>query len=119
MQTQKIAKVSEADFAKAVFESPLPTVVDFYADWCPPCRMVAPVLEQMSSEFEGKVRFVKVNVDDNPGLASRYGIMSIPTVMFFSGDKVRGSIVGAVPAAAYREKVESVLGRATGTSRVD
>lgn len=109
MNDETIQAINEAEFERKVFKSPTPAVVDFYADWCPPCGLVSPILEQVAQEYEGTVEFLKVNVDDNPGLASRYGILSIPTVMFFSGETVMGSIIGASPAAAYRNKVKSLL----------
>jgi thioredoxin 1 len=105
MQAERISKINQDDFQKRVYESPTPVVVDFYADWCPPCKMVSPILEGLSTEYQGRVRFVKVNVDDNQDLSSKYGIMSIPTVMFFVGGKVQDAIVGAVAAASYREKI--------------
>jgi thioredoxin 1 len=109
MQSEKISKINQDDFQKDVNESPIPAVVDFYADWCPPCKMVSPILESLSTEYQGRVRFVKVNVDDNQELSSKYGIMSIPTVMFFVGGEVQDAIVGAVPATTYREKIEKAV----------
>lgn len=109
MQTERIAKISQDGFKKGVFESPIPVVVDFYADWCPPCKMVSPILEKLSTEYEGKVSFVKVNVDDEPELASAYSIMSIPTVMFFAKGKANDAIIGAVSAPAYKEKIEAAI----------
>jgi thioredoxin 1 len=109
MQVEKIPKINNEAFQKDVYESKTPVVVDFYADWCGPCKMVSPVLENLSAEYQGRVRFVKVDVDDNQELSSKYEIMSIPTVMFFVGGNAKDAIVGAVPASEYREKIEKAL----------
>jgi thioredoxin len=109
MQVEKIPKINKEAFQKDVYESTTPVVVDFYADWCGPCKMVSPVLENLSTEYQGQVRFVKVDVDDDQELSSKYEIMSIPTVMFFVGGKAKDAIVGAVPASEYRTKIEKVL----------
>ncbi|MDG6901755.1 MAG: thioredoxin [Nitrososphaerota archaeon] len=97
------------DFQKEVVHSDLPVLVDFYADWCGPCRTIAPTIEQLSKEYAGKVKFVKVNTDENQELASGFGIMSIPTVMFFSKGKVEDMVVGAVPAAVFKKKLEALV----------
>ena len=109
MQTETMVSVSQDEFKREVSSGSQPLVVDFYADWCPPCKIVAPILENLSNEFAGKVRFVKVNVDDNPELTSDFGIMSIPTVMFFGRGKVQDAVIGAVPALTYRKKIEEAL----------
>ncbi len=83
-------------------------MVDFYADWCGPCRIIAPMIEQLSKEYAGRVKFVKINTDENQELASQFGIMSIPTVMFFLNGKVEDIIVGAVPSAVFKQKLESL-----------
>jgi thioredoxin 1 len=116
MQTEKIENIGKDGFQKGVFESSTPVVVDFYADWCPPCKMVSPTLEKLSTEYQGKVLFVKVNVDDEPELASKFGIMSIPTVIFFAKGEARDAIIGAVPAEAYRAKVEGAIKAASGVA---
>ena len=109
MQVERIRKVNSEGFQKDVYESPTPVVVDFYADWCGPCKMVSPVLESLSTEYEGRVRFVKVDVDDNQELSSKYGIMSIPTVMLFVRGEAQDAIVGVVPANEYRDKIDKAL----------
>jgi len=111
MQAEEISKVGSDSFQREVSESAVPVVVDFYADWCPPCKMVSPILEGLSKEYAGRARFVKVNVDDEPELSSKFSIMSIPTVMFFLDGKVKDAVVGAVPASEYRKKMESALKR--------
>jgi thioredoxin 1 len=95
-------------FQDEVVRSKLPVVVDFYADWCGPCRIIAPLMEQFAKEYAGKVKFVKINTDDNQELASQFGIMSIPTVMFFSNGRVEDIVVGAVPGAVFKQKLESL-----------
>jgi thioredoxin 1 len=116
METQRISNISQDDFQKEVSESSIPVVVDFYADWCGPCKMVSPTLEKLSAEYEQRVRFVKVDVDDNPELASQFGIMSIPTVMFFAGGKAQDAIIGAVSAPVYKDKIEKTLKGAAGVA---
>jgi thioredoxin len=95
-------------FQAEVVRSELPVVVDFYADWCGPCKIIAPVLEQLSKEYKGRAKFVKINTDDNQDLAGQFGIMSIPTVMFFAKGKVEDIVIGAVPAAIFKQKLESL-----------
>lgn len=86
-----------------------PVVVDFYADWCGPCKMVSPILDQLSQQYAGKVEFVKIDTDVNQDLALKFGIMSIPTVMFFSKGKVEDIVVGAVPASVFKSKLDSLV----------
>lgn len=109
-KNNEVQHVNTADFERAVLKSQTPTVVDFYADWCGPCRMVGPVIESLSQEYNGKVSFVKVDTDANQSLAMRYNIMSIPTVMIFKGGRIVDKIIGAVPADAYRRKIDAALG---------
>ena len=104
-----VQRVNTADFERAVLKSRSPTVVDFYADWCGPCRMVSPVIESLSQQYAGKVNFAKVDTDANPSLAMRCNILSIPTVMIFKGGRTVDKIIGAMPAQAYRQKIDSVL----------
>ncbi len=97
-----------ADFRAAMQEKKT-LVVDFYADWCGPCRMLAPVLEKLSGSYEGKAEFVKIDVDDNPDLAREYSIMSIPCIMVFKDGAVAGKNVGFAPAAAMQEFLDRYL----------
>ena len=90
-------KVTDQSFDADVLQASEPVVVDFWAEWCGPCRMIGPALEEISSEMNGKVKIAKVNVDENPGIASQYGIRSIPTLMIFKDGKLAGQKVGAAP----------------------
>lgn len=105
----KVVHLNNGEFDTEVLKSNVPVLVDFYADWCGPCHAIAPTIEALSSEFEGKVKFVKVDVDANQEVASRYEIMSIPTVMLFENGKVEDSIVGAYPPSVYKEHIERAL----------
>ena len=107
----KIISINEGEFETEVLKSDVPVFVDFYADWCGPCHAIAPTIEALSGEFEGKVKFVKVDVDANQEVASRYEIMSIPTIMLFEKGKVEDSIVGAYPANVYKQHIEQALSR--------
>ncbi len=109
MENKTVIHLEGKDFEKEVLQAELPTIVDFYADWCAPCRMVSPILESMSKEYNGKVKFVKVNTDDNQDLAMKYDIMSIPTVMIFKNGEEKSKIIGAAPAATYKQKIEAAL----------
>ncbi len=91
----KLVELTDANFDEEVGASDLPLVVDFWAEWCGPCRMVGPVLEQIAQENEGKVRMAKLNVDDAPGVAQRFDIMSIPTLLVFQDGVAKKRIVGA------------------------
>ncbi len=107
----KVIHLSNGEFETQVLKSDLPVLVDFYADWCGPCHAIAPTIDALSNEFEGKVKFVKVDVDANQEVASRYDIMSIPTIMLFENGRVEDSIVGAYPASVYKQHIERALGR--------
>ena len=89
----------------------MPAIVDFWATWCMPCRMVATVVEEIATEYAGKVKVGKVNVDDEGGLAAQYGVMSIPTLAFFKDGKVIETIVGNVPKAHIAERIEKSFGK--------
>ena|SRR6267143_772591 len=107
--TKKVIPVNETDFDSAVLQSGVPVFVDFYADWCGPCNMIAPTIEALSEEYAGKVKFVKINVDNNQQLAMKYDIMSIPTSMLFENGSVKDSLIGAYPASAYRQRIDHAL----------
>jgi len=104
-----LVHLTDKNFEKEVLKSDLPVVVDFWAEWCGPCRMVTPVVEELAKEYENKVKIGKVDVDESPATASRYGIMSIPTLMFFKGGQIMGQLVGAVNKSELKKKIESNL----------
>ncbi|MEW6492497.1 MAG: thioredoxin [Cyanobacteriota bacterium] len=101
--------VTDASFKQDVLESDVPVLVDFWAPWCGPCRMVAPVVEEISQQYEGKVKVVKLNTDENPNIASQYGIRSIPTLMIFKGGQRVDMVVGAVPKTTLANTLEKYL----------
>jgi len=104
-----IIETSEATFEKDVLKSELPVLVDFWAPWCGPCKMVAPVVEAVAKDYAGRLNVAKVNVDDNPTLAIRYGIRGIPTLLIFKEGRVASQIVGYLPKNALTQKVDAVL----------
>jgi len=109
LETKTLPHLKSAEFEKEVLKAQTPAVVDFYADWCGPCRMVSPIIEQLSKEYQGKVKFVKLNTDENPDIAMKYGIMSIPTIMVFKNGQVASTVIGAGPASMYKQKIDAVL----------
>ena len=101
--------VSDADFDEKVLKSDLPVLVDFWADWCMPCKMIAPIVEELSQEYDGQLGFAKLDVDSNPGTATTYGVRSIPTLLIFKGGSPVDQIVGAVPKSALKKKIDASL----------
>jgi len=100
--------INEASFEKAVINSPVPTVVDLWAAWCGPCKMIAPVLNEIAKESGDRFRVAKVNIDDDPGLQQRFNIRGVPALLFFSRGELRDQIVGVASKKAILEKLESI-----------
>jgi len=101
--------LTDANFKKEVLESNLPVVVDFWATWCGPCKMIAPMVEEIAKEYAGRVKIGKVNIDENPRIATHYGIMSIPTLAFFKNGKVMNQVVGALSKGDLKKKIDENL----------
>jgi thioredoxin 1 len=101
--------VTDAAFEKTVLQSPIPVIVDFWAPWCGPCRMVAPILEKLAKEYDGKLLVAKVNTDENPEWMMKYGIQGIPTMLFISNGKIVHRQVGALPERMLRDVVSQFL----------
>ena len=105
----KPVEIEEAKFEEAVLKAAKPVMVDFWAPWCGPCKMVAPVVEELASDYDGQVSFIKINVDDNPQLASQYGVMSIPTLIIFKEGQPVSNIVGFRPKNELKKSLEEAL----------
>ncbi len=105
----KPTEVNDSNFDQMVLQSKTPVLVDFWAVWCGPCRMVAPVVEELAGEYEGKVTFTKLNVDENPKTSSQYGIMSIPTLLIFKDGAPVSNIIGFRPKAELKKSIDAVL----------
>lgn len=104
-----LLQITDASFEEEILKSELPVLVDFWAPWCGPCRMITPIVEELASEYEGKIKVVKMNVDENQATPTKYGIRGIPTVILFKGGEVAEQIVGAVPKAKIASMVENNL----------
>ena len=105
-----VVVVSDAEFDQTVLKSDKPVMLDFWAEWCQPCKMLAPTVEELAGEFEGQLLVGKLNVDDNPNTATTYGIRGIPTLIFIKGGQVVQQLVGVKSKAEYKKVIEEILG---------
>ena len=104
-----IIDVTDNDFEKEVVKSDLPVLVDLWAPWCIPCRMIAPIVDKLSDKYDGKCKFYRMNVDENPKTAAKYRVMSIPTLILFKNGEAVDTIIGAVPERTLAPKIEAVI----------
>ena len=104
-----IQQVSDSSFDGDVLKADVPVLIDFWAPWCGPCRAIAPIVEELASEYEGKLKIVKMNVDDNPQTPAQYGVRGIPNLILFKGGEVKQQIVGAVPKAHLVKAIDDVV----------
>lgn len=106
---KKVLNLTDQNFEGEVLKSSKPVLVDFWAPWCGPCRIVSPIIEELASEYGEKITVGKLNVDENPQVASKYGIMSIPTIMIFEDGKIIEGMIGAAPKEFFKEKIDQAL----------
>ncbi len=106
----KPLELNNDNFDAEVIQSDVPVMVDFWATWCGPCRMIAPIVEELVGEYEGKMKIAKLDVDSNQDVAMKFKIMSIPNVLFFKGGEVVDQIIGAVPKKQFTEKIDKLVG---------
>ena len=104
-----LVHLTEENFDGEAMQSKIPVIVDFWATWCPPCKMLAPIFEELAAEYVGKVKFAKLDTDDARAIAQKYSIMSIPTLIVFKGGKEVERMVGALPKEALKEKIDALL----------
>ncbi|MBI5587471.1 MAG: thioredoxin [Deltaproteobacteria bacterium] len=107
--SENIINVTDSTFETLVLKSDTPALVDFWASWCAPCRAIAPIVDEMATQFNGRVRVTKMNVDDNPATPGKYGVRGIPTLILFKDGKVVDQLVGAVPKNQIKELIEKGL----------
>jgi thioredoxin 1 len=102
-------EVTDDSFQATVLESSIPVVVDFWATWCPPCRILGPIIDELTADYEGKALICKVDVDNNQALAQKYSVMSIPTILFFKDGEIKEQVVGALPKEQIAEKIDAMM----------
>ena len=104
-----VTDLTDQEFEQKVIKSDLPVLIDLWAPWCGPCRMIAPIVDKLSEKYDGKLKFFRLNVDENPQTAARYRVMSIPTLMFFKDGDVADTVIGAVPEKTITPKIDALL----------
>ena len=105
----EITDVTDANFDAEVLQSETPTIIDFWAEWCAPCRAIAPIVKDIAAQYDGKVKVVKMNIDENPNTPGKYGVRAIPTVLAFKGGTVVEQITGARPKSAFEEMAQKLI----------
>ena len=108
--SEHVLDVTDASFEQDVLQAPVPVLVDFWAAWCGPCRMIGPIVEELAEEYKDRVRVAKMNVDDNAGTPAQYGVRGIPALLFFKNGELVDQIIGAVPKTQVVGSLEKVLG---------
>ncbi|MGA2410180.1 MAG: thioredoxin [Candidatus Binataceae bacterium] len=109
MASDKVTHVTDATFDQEVIKSSTPVLIDFWAPWCAPCRAIGPIVDELAGEYEGRLKVVKINVDDNPQVPARYGVRGIPNLLILKGGEVKDQIVGAVPKQHLIRAVDSAI----------
>lgn len=104
-----VRHISDAEFASAVLQSAVPVLIDFWAPWCGPCRIVGPIVDELAEQYDGKLSVVKINVDDNPAVAQQFMVSSIPTMMMFKGGQLVDRVLGAMPKAELQKMIDRNL----------
>jgi thioredoxin 1 len=105
----QILDVTDATFEREILKSETPVLIDFWAEWCAPCRQIAPIVKDLAASYDGRIKIVKMNIDENPGTPSRYHVRAIPTVLAFKNGTVVGQITGARPKSAFEDLVQKLL----------
>lgn len=108
--SEHVKHVTDDSFEQDVLQASEPVLVDYWAEWCGPCKMIAPVVEELAAQYDGKIKFTKVDVDQNPQTSAKFGIRSIPTLLIFKGGAPVDQVVGAVPKAVLEQRLQAALG---------